>query len=506
MMETITIRQVVDLLEEHGLLAGFGCPRDRYDQEYTALSFDSQQVTPGTLFICKGAAFKAQYLQDALRRGAGAYLSQQTYPVDPSVPYVITTDIRKAMSLVAIAFYRRPFADLTSVGITGTKGKTTTTYFMKNILDAHAGQRTAVLSTIDIYTGVEEHDAHLTTPESADLQKYFAQARDSGIPYLTMEVSSQATKMDRVYGMTFDCGLFLNISEDHIGPTEHADFEDYFSCKLQFLTLCRTAVLNRACDHFDRVLATAQAHCRRVVTFGPEETRDPSDPDSYGLSDIVKEAEGFSFTVRAKGYEQRFAITMEGRFNCENALAALAAARTLGVGDEAIAQGLRQNAVRGRMNVLHQGGITVVVDYAHNKLSFSRLYESLKADYPGRRIVAVFGCPGGHAVLRRRDIGTLSGQNADYIYLTAEDPQFEDVTDICREIASYIEPYGTPYQIIPDRAQAVETAIRSAQPGDVIILAAKGEEVYQKVRGEYIPYESDIAIARRLLGLDPVRA
>ena len=498
-MDTITIRQVVDLLEGHGLLVGFSCPEDRCDQPFTSLTFDSKQAVPGALFLCKGAAFKAQYLQEALDRGAGAYLSQQCYPVDPSVPYVLATDIRKAMSLVAIAFYHRPFEALTTVGITGTKGKTTTTYFMKNILDAHAGCRTAVLSTIDVYTGVEEHDSHLTTPESADLQKYLSQARDSHIPYLTMEVSSQATKLDRVYGMTFDCGMFLNISEDHIGPTEHADFEEYFSCKLKFLTLCRTAILNRACDHFDRVLATARTHCSRVVTFGPEETRDPADPDSYGLSDIVKEEEGFSFTVRACGYEQRFAISMEGRFNCENALAALATARTLGVGDEAIAQGLLRNAVRGRMNVLRRDGITVVVDYAHNHFSFSRLYQSLKADYPGHRIVAVFGCPGDHATQRRKELGTLAGQNANYVYLTADDPCYCDPADICREIASFIEPYGTPYEIIPDRAQAVETAIRSAQPGDVIILAAKGEEVYQRIRGQYVPYESDIAIARRLL-------
>jgi len=145
--------------------------------------------------------------------------------------------------------------------------------------------------------------------------------------------------------------------------------------------------------------------------------------------------------------------------------------------------------------------VTVLVDYAHNFLSFQKLYESLKADYPGQRIVVVVGCPGGKAQLRRRDIGTLSGQNADYLYLTAEDPQFEDVRSICEEIASFVKPYGTPYEIIEDRAQAVEKAITTAQKGDVIVLAAKGEEVYQKVRGEYVYYESDLAITKRLLSV-----
>ena len=173
----------------------------------------------------------------------------------------------------------------------------------------------------------------------------------------------------------------------------------------------------------------------------------------------------------------------------------------MGVDDESIREGLLKNEVQGRMNLFEKDGITVLVDYAHNYLSFKKLYESLKADYPGRRIVVVVGCPGGKAYLRRRDIGTLSGENADYLYLTAEDPQFEDVREICEEIASFVKPYNKPYEIIEDRAQAVEKAILTAQPGDVIVLAAKGEEVYQKVRGEYVYYESDLAIAKRFLSV-----
>ena len=199
--------------------------------------------------------------------------------------------------------------------------------------------------------------------------------------------------------------------------------------------------------------------------------------------------------------EECWQIRMAGRFNVENAMAAILSAKALGIDDESIREGLLRNEVQGRMNLMERDGLTVLVDYAHNYLSFKKLYESLKADYPGRRIVVVVGCPGGKAYLRRRDIGTLSGQNADYVYLTAEDPQFEDVRTICEEIASFLEPYHTPYEIIEDRAQAVEKAIRTAEPGDVIVLAAKGEEVYQKVRGEYVYYEFDLAIARRLLSV-----
>ena len=508
MNDSISIKQAVELLEQDGLLVGYDCPPQLLEHRFSHLSYSSADVTPDTFFICKGATFKEEYLWDAIAKGAGVYLAQSLYEgVD--CPHILVSDIRKAMSLVSIAFYQKAYRNFRVVGLTGTKGKTTTTYFMKNILDAFcrrnpqlcAAQKSAVLSTVEVDTGIEHHEAHLTTPESPDLQRYFAQTRDSGLPFLTMEVSSQAYKLSRVYGMDFDIGMFLNIGEDHIGPLEHTDFEDYFSCKLQLMEHCRTAIVNREMDHAQRVLEHARAHAQRVLTFGKLETADLDDDDCWILRDIQKEEQGFTFTT-SHGLEQdSWRIRMAGRFNVENALAAILAAKALGVDDQSIREGLLQNEVQGRMNLFEKDGVTVLVDYAHNFLSFQKLYESLKADYPGQRIVVVVGCPGGKAQLRRRDIGTLSGQNADYLYLTAEDPQFEDVRSICEEIASFVKPYGTPYEIIEDRAQAVEKAITTAQKGDVIVLAAKGEEVYQKVRGEYVYYESDLAIAKRLLSV-----
>lgn len=508
MNDSISIKQAVELLEQDGLLVGYDCPPQLLEHRFSHLSYSSADVTPDTFFICKGAAFKEEYLRDAIAKGAGVYLAQSLYEgVD--CPHILVSDIRKAMSLVSIAFYQQAYKNFRVVGLTGTKGKTTTTYFMKNILDAFcrrnpqlcAAQKSAVLSTVEVDTGIEHHEAHLTTPESPDLQRYFAQTRDSGLPFLTMEVSSQAYKLNRVYGMDFDIGMFLNIGEDHIGPLEHTDFEDYFSCKLQLLEHCRTAIVNREMDHAQQVLAHARAHAQRVLTFGKLETADLDDDDCWILRDIQKEEQGFTFTTSHGLAQDSWRIRMAGRFNVENAMAAILAAKALGVDDQSIREGLLQNEVQGRMNLFEKDGVTVLVDYAHNFLSFQKLYESLKADYPGQRIVVVVGCPGGKAQLRRRDIGTLSGQNADYLYLTAEDPQFEDVRSICEEIASFVKPYGTPYEIIEDRAQAVEKAITTAQKGDVIVLAAKGEEVYQKVRGEYVYYESDLAIAKRLLSV-----
>lgn len=480
------------------------------ETEINDIIYDSRKAAPGLLFVCIVGTQRDshEFAADCAAKGVSALVIQHDIDLTavPGVTVVKVESSRYAMALMSANLFGNPSRKMTMIGVTGTKGKTTTTYFMKHILDAccrshpelHA-QKSAVLSTVEVDTGAEQHEAHLTTPESPDLQRYFAQTRDSGLPFLTMEVSSQAYKLDRVYGVDFDLGMFLNIGEDHIGPLEHTDFEDYFSCKLQLMEHCKIAVINRDMDHAQRVLERARAHAQRVITFGKSEG--DSRDENWTLTNIEKAEPGFAFTTLHNGRQESWRIGMAGRFNVENALAAIASARALGIDDDSIREGLLHNQVQGRMNLLEKDGVTVLVDYAHNYLSFQKLYESLKLDYPGRRIVVVVGCPGGKAYLRRRDIGTLSGQNADYMYLTAEDPQFEDVREICQEIASYLKPYNTPYEIIEDRAQAVEKAITTARPGDVIVLAAKGEEVYQKVRGEYVYYESDLAIAKRLLSL-----
>lgn len=488
----ISIADIKKAFEGENIGFQIYCPDELLCHKFTYLSYNSADVTENTFFICKGAAFKEQYLKDAVKKGAGAYLAEKKYD-SVDVPCVITDDIRRAMAMLSKVFYNEAYKSLKLIGLTGTKGKTTTTYFIKNILDKFCGMRTGVLSTVEVYTGEEDHDAHLTVPESPDLHKHFAQCRNSGIPYLTMEVSSQAYKVNRVYGTEFDIGVFMNIGEDHIGPLEHESAEDYFNCKLELMKHCETAVINKNSERFEEIYSTAAAYAKTVVTFG-DSTCD------YWVEDIKKETIGFSFTIKGKGgYVNTFRISMAGRFNVENALTAFCVARSLGIDDGAISHGLFVNEVKGRMNLFEKDGVTVIVDYAHNYLSFSKLYESIKADYPGRRIVVVVGCPGGKNYIRRRDIGRLSGEYADFMYITAEDPQFEDVRKICEDIASYLEPYGTPYEIIEDRATAVERSILTAQKGDVIILAAKGEEIYQKVQGKYVPYESDLAIAKRCL-------
>lgn len=398
------------------------------------------------------------------------------------------------MALVAKEFYKRSYEDIETIGITGTKGKTTVTFFLSNILDEYTKSRNAIISTVSTYTKITDEESHLTTPEALELHRLFYEAKISNLKYLTMEVTSQAYKKDRVYGVHFKNGMFLNISEDHISDAEHPNFEDYLECKLKLIDNSDRMIINNDMDYINTVLNRAKG--KEIITYGKDNKAD------YYIENIVKKEPGFTFDVvndKTK-YRQNFEIKMQGRFNTENALAAITMAKTLGVDDESIRKGILNTSVMGRMNVFDKNGITVIVDYAHNALSFSKLYESIKLDYPGRRIVSVGGGPGGKAYRRRRDFGEIVGASSDYIILTAEDPQFEEVSKICADIAAYI-PKKTKYEVIEDRTLAVEKAIKEAKEGDVIVLLAKGEEDYQKVKGVFTYFESDLKIAKRLLDI-----
>ncbi len=490
----ITLKDVFQALNKFNLIRDYSIGIDCSELNFDYVSYNSKDIKATTLFICKGSNFKVEYLKEAAKLGATAYISEEVYQeIHSNLPYIQVSDVRKAMAVIGMLYYNHPNKELNLVGITGTKGKTTTAYFMKNIFDEYYKSKSAILSSIEVYTGTTLEQSHLTTPESLDLQRYFSEARENNIKNLTMEVSSQAYKLNRVFGVNFNIGIFLNIDEDHIGPSEHVDFDDYLSCKKELMKNCDTAIINANTREFDSVYNEAKKHCERVIIYGTDKGHD------YYVTNIRKQGKYTLFDVNSKNYRKTFAMLMVGRFNIENALATIIAARTLGVDEESIYNGIKNTTVKGRMNIFENNKITVIVDFAHNHLSFSKLYETIKLDYPGRRIVTVVGCAGGKAFLRRRDIGSLSGKYAQYIYLTAEDPQYEDVKEICMDIAQYIKPYKAPYEIIEDRTEAIEKAISTAKKGDVIILAAKGEVAYQKVGNEYKYYESDISIAKRCL-------
>lgn len=485
-------KDILKILKDNNLvereIVNIECMEDVSD-----ITYNSKASTQNSCFFVKGQNFKEEYVKDAVERGARLVISEKEFDTYPA-NLVIVSDVRRAMVLVASDFFERAYTSMNVIGLTGTKGKTTTTYFIKNILDEYLELPSGVISTVETYTGKRHEESHLTTPEAIELQRYFKEMKDSGLKFVTMEVASQAYKVDRIYDMQFDTGIFLNISEDHISDAEHPNFNDYFECKLKFIKNCKNVVINCETEFFETVKEAAK-NAKKIITYGTEKSKEKSD---YYVDNVEKEGTGFKFTVHGKDYEKEFRINMQGRFNVENALAAIVVAKTYNIPDDIIQNGILKTEVQGRMNVYEHNGITAIVDYAHNKLSFTKFFESLKLDYPGRRVITIAGGPGGKAYARRKDLGEIAGSNSDYMYLTEEDPQFESIEEICQDIATYVK---CPYEIVLDRTEAIEKAVRNAKPGDVIALLAKGEEDYQKEKGVFVPYESDVKIIKRLFNI-----
>jgi UDP-N-acetylmuramyl-tripeptide synthetase len=454
------------------------------------LTYNSKEVTEATLFVCKGATFKKLYLEEAVLKGAALYVSEKKYDLNVDLPYIIVKDIRKVMALLADLFYDSPAQKINMVGITGTKGKTTTINYFKSIMDeylfAQGKKESGILSTIETYDGKDRFASSLTTPEALEVYKHIRNAVDHDLMCLEMEVSSQALKYGRVEGVFYDIGIFTNISEDHISPTEHKDFEDYFQAKLRIFDQTKVAVINRNADCYERIKEAA-SKCERVITFG----RNP-ECDIYGYN-INHVNDKLHFQVRTKDFEQEIVLNIQGEVNVENALAAIGAASVLGIPPNYIQSGLEKTYIRGRMETYANSdrSIVAIVDYAHNRLSFEKLFAHAKDCYPDYRIVSIFGCPGGKAHHRREDLGSIAGKHSDMIYIVADDPDGEDVFDISKEIARYVEAGGCAYEIIEDRGVAIKKAIDSAAEPTLILVAGKGHEKRQKYGGKYIECLSD---------------
>ncbi len=449
------------------------------------LSFDTRDIRKNTLFFCKGAHFKAEYLSDAERLGASAYVSEKEY--DSSLPHITVTDIRRAMSLSAFP-EGRGFDGLTVVGITGTKGKSTVAYYVKAVLDAYLPAECAILSSVDNYDGVIREESHLTTPEAIELVHHFENAVSSGLSHLVMEVSSQALKYGRVDGMYFPVACFTNIGRDHISPIEHPDFEDYFASKLKIFDSCGFACINTDAEYSGRMLEYAKSRGCSIVTFG-------SHPDdTVYVSDVRKEGGAICFRVKTDGFDEEFRITMPGLFNVENAAAAIAVCRCLGVPVGFMKKGLEYARVKGRMEVYpsRDGRVVAIVDYAHNKMSFEALLRSVRTEYPGKKIIMVFGSAGGKAFSRRPDLGEAAGKYADYTVLTEEDPGEEPFANTAADIGRYIAANGGSYSVIEDRGEAIRDAINNHGDDKVVLILGKGRETREKRGTVYVETPSDV--------------
>ncbi len=494
------LHEYTDILRLRGLLisqSDVPC-----DKPVAGLTFDSREAGKDTLFICKGKNFDCRYLSDAARQGAVAYVSERKYDA-VDIPFMLVSNIRKAMPVLASLYFDDAPSRLIKIGITGTKGKTTTAYFIRSVLDSYLKNGTAVISSVQTFDGVVSEESHITTPEAVEFYRHCSNAVSSGITHLVSEVSSQALKYDRVDGIIFDVGVFHNFGKDHISPGEHDSEEDYFRSKLRLFSQCKTALINTGSDRYDEIIRCAFESGCRVVRYGTDKDAD------YRMSDFRSDDDrlGGSFTVSdPDGNSERVRFSIPGTFNAENALCAYSVCRELGIPRDDIVKGIASARVPGRMEVFdsRDGKVRAIVDYAHNEMSFRSLYESIESDFPGSPIITVFGCPGGKAYQRREDLGKCSGAHSALTVLTEEDPAFESVCGICGEIAAHVEREGGKYLIVPDRDEAIKRAFCEAGklPGKVVVaITGKGDEEFMKRGGGVEHVKSDVSIVRDFLGV-----
>ena len=468
--------------------------------EISQVSYDSREVEPGCLFICKGAHFNPVYLTSAIEKGAVAYVSEKDYQV--SIPLLKVENLREVLAPIAAYYYAYPDRDMEIFAITGTKGKTTTATYLHHILDSYGKKKgegpCGLLASTMTFNGKKAWVSHLTTPEPLELYQTLSACRDNGCRRVVMEVSSQALKYQRTKGLGFDHAGFLNISEDHISPIEHKDFEDYFSSKLKIFDQADHAYVNLLTDHLEEVMAKASA-CPKRTTL--------SMGDEGDYRGRVKEdlPNGFSMEVIEAEDSHEIQVPTLGHYNAENALMAVAMASEAGLPVEAIREGLADARVQGRTERFEtaDGAVSLIVDYAHNKLSYEVLFKEMKRLYPDHFKVAVFGSPGVKAINRREDLGKLVGLEMDDAYITLEDPYDEDPEAIAREVAHYIDQVGGTYHINLDRESAVKSAFEEGRKRfkdqglkTLILILGKGDEDSQSVGQGSVPIVPDTEVAR----------
>lgn len=506
------IDEIKTILTEHGLIQEIVSGEDVSFDEVT---YDSRNVKPNTLFFCKGN-FKPEYLSMAKEMGATGYVAEQKYDEGNGLTQIIVNNVQKAMSLVGAAFYCYPQNDLFVIAYTGTKGKTTSSYFAKSILDNSNNNKTALISTIDTVVGnqpSQRFKSHLTTPESLDIFNYMRQSVNNGMTSLVMEVSSQAYKKLRVYGLHFDVGIFLNISPDHIGPNEHPTFADYLHCKEQLMVNSTHCIIDADTDYmldvYEAAKATTDPDKIYLFSRNKKEFKDVQiDFNFSSISDTIDRNEirvvANSQKAKKMNVEDDYKIGVVGDYNEANAMSAIIASALDNASAQDAKKGLKDVFVPGRMESYksnHNG--TIYVDYAHNYASMHALLGFLKSNNPDGKVIVVVGSPGNKGLDRREGFGKALTESADIAFLTSDDPAFEDPKDIINEIDSYINHDKVDVHIELDRKMAIKKAIHAGDNNAMIVVAGKGRDPYQKINGVDTPYETDPVVVQNVLrGID----
>ncbi|MDY5639968.1 MAG: UDP-N-acetylmuramoyl-L-alanyl-D-glutamate--2,6-diaminopimelate ligase [Lachnospiraceae bacterium] len=465
------------------------------NREISTLVSDNRKLTKDCVFVCiEGANFDGHsVVNDAFKCNAAAVIVMKNVevPKDIDTAVIKVKDTREALALASAAYFSYPTKEIKVIGVTGTKGKTTTTYLIKSILE-NAGYKVGLIGTIETIIGDEHVPSKNTTPESYVLQETFRKMADNGIEVCVMEASSQGFLMKRTLGTEFEIGIFTNLEPDHIGPNEHDSFENYMECKSMLFRQCKAGILNADDEHLEGIL---KGHTCEVFTYGMSENAD------YRASNVKlfeeKGVLGISFSVNGR-INTDVAIDMPGKFSLYNALTAVSVCSYLGIKEDAIKSALKSAKVKGRIEMVPvSDDFTLMIDYAHNAMALESLLTTLK-EYESGRLVCVFGCGGNRAKSRRFEMGEVSGRLADFTIITSDNPRFEEPLDIIADIVTGIEKTDGEYIKIPDRKEAIKYAIENGRKGDIIVLAGKGHEDYQEIKGVKYPMDERVLIAEVL--------
>ena len=473
-MKLIELLRKCDYITESGSL----------DIEIKDVIYDSRKVVPGCAFVAlKGYNVDGhKFIPDAVERGAKALIVEDEGVRYSGVTVVRVKDARATLARMSVEYFGRPAEKLTTVAVTGTKGKTTTVAMIRSILEG-AGIKTGTIGTLGVLIGDRIYKTNNTTPESYEIQQAMRRMIDEGCKAMVIEASSLGLKWHRTDGVVFDYGVFTNFSSDHIGDSEHKDMAEYLACKALLFRQCKVGIIN--IDDENAAEVTKGCTCA-LESYGYD-----TGADLVAHGDELIARPGFiGVHFNTTGVKElSLDVAIPGRFSVYNALAAVAVCRHFDVTDEDIKKGLASVKVKGRVEVVPvPGNYTMLIDYAHNAVSMENVLSTLREYKPGR-LITMFGAGGNRPKSRRYEMGEVSGRLSDLSVVTEDNSRYENVMDIIADIKVGLDKVGGNYIVIPNRIDAIRCCIENAQDGDIIVLAGKGHEDYQEIRG--VKYHMD---------------
>lgn len=448
------------------------------EEHVSDITIDSRKANKDSVFIAlSGVNFDAHdFIKSAYENGCRNFIVEKNIDLEgiDEANIIKVDNTRANLATMSANFYHHPANELITIGITGTKGKTTTAQLIKNIIES-TGEKCGLIGTLGVFVGDEHYKTMNTTPESIDIQKYMRKMADSGCKAVVMEVSSQALKYNRVKGLNFDYGIFTNLSEDHIGENEHPTYEDYRDSKSKLFSQCTVGILNKDSQDYQHMVKNAKC---KIKTFGIETDANYKVTEYNFLHENGKI--GMHFIVND---DENYTVYTPGKFSVYNSLCAISVAREMKIPEKNIKETLENFSVKGRVEPVNiSDKFTLLIDYAHEAMSLESLLTTIK-EYKPKRIVTLFGCGGNRSKLRRYEMGEISGKYSDLTIITEDNSRFEDVMDIINDIKTGINKTDGEYVVVPNRKDAIRYAIENAMEGDIILLCGKGHEDYQEIRG-----------------------